>query len=132
MAVEAITGKKCTLKIGTTQYEGWITNFTTTGDKASETVPTWGEDVAYVGTPSYTATASFLFDPNDSAFGPAMETAFQAETPVTLEVAYGTATRTLTNWLVSSYSDDAPADGLVTCECGMTGPGMWATVYATA
>ena len=81
------------------------------------------------GNPSYSASASFVFDPNDSSFGAAMEDAFDTQTPVTLTVAYSTASRVFTNWLVTGYSDDAPAEGLVTCQVELTGD-MWATTYA--
>lgn len=129
MPITAVPGKSCTLTIGGTSYTAWVTNLTTSGDKAGDTVATWGEDVAYAGNPSYTASASFVFDPNDSSFGAAMEDAFDTQTPVTLTVAYGTASRVFTNWLVTGYSDDAPAEGLVTCQVELTGD-MWATTYA--
>ena len=130
MAIEAITGKKCTITVDEVPYTAWITSFDVSAEKAGETVAVWGpEDVPYGGRPSYSAQASLLFDPNAGSFGDAMEAALAAEAPVDISVDMGGAVRTLSGWLVTSYSDNAPADSLVTCQVGFTGAGLWATTY---
>jgi hypothetical protein len=132
MAITAVKGKQCTFTIGTTAYTAWVTNLELSAEKSSETVATWGEDVAYAGTPAYSGTVSFLFDPSSSSLGKAMETAFAGTTTtVTIALAQGTATRALTNYLVTSYSESLPADGLVTGEAGLTGSSLWTTTYST-
>ena len=128
MAVTAVRGKDCTLKIGSNIYTGWVQGLDTSGERASEMVPTWGEDVAYTGARTNTGELTFLFDPTTSALGPALEGAFEDATKVTLEVAMGTATRTYTGWSVTAYSDSLPADGLATCKASLIGPD-WATTY---
>lgn len=130
MAVVAVKGKECTLTIGATAYTGWVQGLESAKEKAIETVPTWGEDVAFfTGTQTNTGTLTFLFDPRTSALGPALEDAFDDDTPVTLTVAMGTASRVYTNWQVASYSDSAPADGLLTCNASLVGSTPWVTTY---
>ena len=131
MAITSVKGKSCTFTIGTTAYTAWVTSLELSAEKASETVSTWGEDVAYAGTPSYEGTVQFLFDPSSSSLGKAMETAFSTSTTVTIALAQGTATRSLTSYLVTSYSESMPADGLVTGEAGLTGSALWTTTYST-
>jgi hypothetical protein len=43
----------------------------------------------------------------------------------------GTATRSFTTWSVTSYSEELPADGLVSGQAGLIGSSMWATTYTT-
>ena len=131
MAITSVKGKSCTFTIGTTAYTAWVTSLELSAEKASETVSTWGEDVAYAGTPSYTGTVQFMFDPTTSSLGRALETAFSTSTTVTIALAQGTATRSLTSYLVTSYSESMPADGLVTGEAGLTGSSLWTTTYST-
>ena len=50
---------------------------------------------------------------------------------IVLVVDLGGATRTYTDWIVTEYSDDAPADGLVTASFTISGPTQPATVYVT-
>ena len=129
MPVTPVKGKECTLTIGAVAYTGWVQGLESSKEKSSETVATWGEDVAYTGQQTNTGNLTFLFDPNTSALGPALETAFDGDDPVTLVVAMGAATRTYTNWLVTSYSDSAPAEGLLTCTAALTGSTPWTTTY---
>lgn len=130
MAITAVKGKECTFTIGTTSYTAWVTSLELSGEKSSDTVATWGEDVAFAGTPSYSGTVSFLFDPSTSSLGNAMETAFDAESSVTIALVQGIATKSLTGWLVTSYSESMPADGLVTGQAGLTGSTLWETTYS--
>jgi hypothetical protein len=130
MPVTSVKGKSCTFTIGTTAYTAWVTSLELSGEKSSETVATWGEDVAYAGSPTYEGTVQFLFDPSASSLGKAMETAFSSSTTVTISLAMGTATRSLGSWLVTSYSESMPADGLVTGEAGLTGSAFWTTTYS--
>ena len=131
MAITAVKGKQCTFTIGATAYTAWITSMDLSGEKSNETVATWGEDVAYTGSPSYSGTVSFLFDPSAGSLGKAMETAFASSTAtVTIALAQGTATRSLGSWSVSSYSESLPADGLVTGEAGLIGSAIWTTTYS--
>lgn len=133
MAIEAITGKRCTITIDTTDYTAWLTNMTNTSTKASTTVATWGEDVAYKGTPDFSASGSLVFDPNTGSLSEALEDALADDTAtITLVVDLGGATRTYTGWIVTEYSDDAPADGLVTASFSISGPAQPTTVYAVA
>lgn len=132
MPITSVKGKQCTFTIGTTAYTAWITNMDLSAEKSSETVATWGEDVAYAGAPSYSGTVSFLFDPSAGSLGKAMETAFASTTAtVTIALAQGTLTRSLGSWQVTSYSESLPADGLVTGEAGLTGSSLWTTTYST-
>jgi hypothetical protein len=131
MAITSVKGKSCTFTIGATPYTAWVTSLELSAEKSSETVATWGEDVAYAGTPSYTGTVQFLFEPTSTSLGKAMETAFSSGTTVTIALAQGTATRSLTAYLVTSYSESMPADGLVTGEAGLTGSSLWTTTYST-
>lgn len=132
MAVTAVKGKSCTFTIGSTAYTAWVTSLELSAEKSSETVATWGEDVAYAGSPTYEGTVQFLFDPSATALGKAMEDAFASTTAtVTISLAMGTATRSLSAWLVTSYSESMPADGIVTGEAGLTGSSLWTTTYST-
>jgi hypothetical protein len=131
MAITSVKGKSCTFTIGTTAYSAWVTSLELSAEKSSETVATWSEDVAYAGTPSYTGTVQFLFDPSSTSLGKAMETAFSTSTTITIALAQGTATRSLSAYLVTSYSESMPADGLVTGEAGLTGSSLWTTTYST-
>ena len=131
MAITAVKGKQCTFTIGSTAYTAWVTNFDLSGEKSSETVATWGEDVAFAGAPSYSATVSFLFDPSTGSLGKAMETAFASTTAtVTIALAQGAASRSLGSWQVTAYSESMPADGLVTGEAGLVGSAIWTTTYS--
>ena len=131
MAITSVKGKSCTFTIGTTAYTAYVTSLELSAEKSSETVATWGEDVAYAGTPSYTGTVQFLFDPSSSSLGKALETAFSSSTTISISLAQGTATRALSNYLVTAYSESMPADGLVTGEAGLTGSSLWTTTYST-
>lgn len=131
MAVSAVRGKDCTFTISSTSYTAYVTSLDVSGEKSSETVATWGEDVAYAGAPTYSGTVQFLFDPTDSSIGAAMESAFASGTTITISLAMGAATRSLTSWIVTSYSDNAPADGLVTGQAGLSGSTLWSTTYTT-
>jgi hypothetical protein len=131
MAITSVKGKSCTFSIGTTSYTAWVTSLELNAEKSSETVSTWSEDVAYAGTPSYEGTVQFLFDPSSTSLGKAMETAFSNSTTISISLAQGTATRSLSNYLVTSYSESMPADGLVTGEAGLTGSSLWSTTYTT-
>jgi hypothetical protein len=108
-----------------------VTSLELSAEKSSETVATWGEDVAYAGSPTYEGTVQFLFDPSSTSLGSAMETAFSSGTTVTIALAQGTLTRSLGSWQVTSYSESLPADGLVTGEAGLTGSSLWTTTYST-
>jgi hypothetical protein len=130
MAITSVKGKSCTFTISSTAYTAWVTSLELSAEKSSETVATWGEDVAYAGTPSYTGTVQFLFDPTTGSLGKALETAFSTSTTITISLAQGTATRSLTAYLVTSYSESMPADGLVTGEAGLTGSSLWTTTYS--
>lgn len=131
MAITAVKGKQCTFAIGTASYTAWVTSLELSGEKNSETVATWGEDVAFAGAPSYSGTVSFLFDPSSSSLGKAMEAAFASTTAtVTISLAQGAATKSLSAWMVTSYSESMPADGLVTGQAGLTGSTLWTTTYS--
>ena len=132
MAITAVKGKQCTFTIGTTAYTAHVTEMSLSGDKNSETVATWGEQVAYAGSPTYTGSVSFLFDPTSSSLGKAMEAAFASTTAtVTISLAQGAASKSLSGWSVTSYSESMPADGLVTGEASITGSTIWTTTYTT-
>lgn len=132
MAITSVPGKSCTFTIGTTTYQAWITNMDLSAEKSSDTIATWGEDVVFAGTPTYSGTVSFLFDSRATSLGKAMETAFASTTAtVTIALAQGAATRSLGSWQVTSYSESLPADGLVTGEAGLTGSTLWTTTYTT-
>jgi hypothetical protein len=131
MAITAVKGKQCTFTIGTTAYTAWVTNLDLSGEKSTDTVATWGEDVAFAAAPTFSGTVSFLFDPTASSLGKAMEAAFASNTAtVTIALAQGVATKSLTAWIVNSYSESMPADGLVTAEAGISGSTMWTTTYS--
>jgi hypothetical protein len=131
MAVTSVKGKECTFSIGTTSYTAYVTSLELSAEKKSETVATWSEDVAYAGTPTYEGKLEFLFDPKSSSLGKAMETAFSTSTTISISLAQGTATRSLSSWLVTAYSEKMPADGLVTGEASLTGSSLWTTTYST-
>lgn len=135
MAVTPVKGKQCTLEIGATAYTGWVQGLESTKERASETVPTWGEDIAFTGSATHTGTLTFVFDPMTSSLGAALEDAYDDDTAVTLTVKMGPAatqaTRTYTNWKVVSYSDSAPADGLATCTAALAGSTPFTTTYDT-
>ena len=131
MAITSVKAKQCTFSIGTFAYSAWVTSLELSAEKSSETVATWGEDVAYAGSPTYEGTVQFLFDPSGASLGKAMETAFSTSTTITIALAQGTATKSLTAYLVTSYSESMPADGLVTGEAGLTGSSLWTTTYST-
>ena len=130
MAVTTATGKNCTFTIGTTAYTAYVTQLEVSAEKKSETVSTWGEDVAYAGAAEYSADLQFVFSPSSSSLGKAMESAFSTGTTVTIALAMGAATRSLGSWLVTSYSDSMPADGLVTGKATLTGSALWTTTYS--
>jgi hypothetical protein len=133
MAITAVKGKQCTFTIGTTTYQAFITNMDISGEKSSDTVATWGEQVAFTGPATYSGTVSFLFDPSGStSLGKAMETAFSSTTAtVTIALVQGAASKSLGSWQVTSYSESMPADGLVSCEAGLIGSTIWTTTYTT-
>ena len=131
MAVTSVKGKSCTFTIGSTAYTAYVTSLELSGEKDSETVATWGEDVAYTGAATYEGTVQFLFDPSSSSLGKAMETAFSSGTTVSISLAMGTASRSLASWLITSYSESMPADGIVTGEAGLRGSAIWTTTYST-
>lgn len=130
MAIEAITGKRCTITIDTVAYTAWLTNLSSSNTKASTTVATWGEDVAYKGTPDFSASGALVFDPNVGSLSEALEAALDDDAAtIIMVVDLGGATRTYTDWIVTEYSDDAPADGLVTASFSISGPAQPVTVY---
>jgi hypothetical protein len=131
MAITAVKGKQCTFTIGGTTYTA-VTSMTISGEKESETVATWGEDVAYTGNPTYSGEVSFLFEPTAASLGKAMETAFASTTAtVTIALVQGAASKSLGSWQVTSYSEEMPADGLVTGQAGLIGSAIWTSTYTT-
>lgn len=132
MPITAITGKQCTITIDSVAYTAWLTNLTTTSSKTSTTVATWGEDVIYRGTPDFSATGELVFDPNTGSLSEALEAALaDDDATIDLSVDLGGAVRVYTDWKVTDYSDDAPADGLVTASFTISGPSMPTTTYVT-
>ena len=132
-AVPGVTGANCTLTVGPdpgTDYTMWVTSLTTSGDRGSSKTITWGDNSMIHGsTADYTADLAGLFNP-ETGLNSVMEAALKDQTPVTLTVEYGAAVRTFTDYKVSAYSDEAPADGPVTFTATLTGPDIWATVPA--
>lgn len=130
--MSVVTGKQCTFTIGSDSYDGQITGASASAEKSVETVAAWGADHVYAGTPSFSLSVESLFFSDDESLQAAVEAALDANTPVTIVVDMGAATRTYTNYLVSTYSDDAPADGVITASIGFTGPALFTTVYAAS
>lgn len=131
MPIEAITGKRCTLDIAGQLYTAWVKGLSSSSEKANAVDATWGEDVSWLGTATRTGELTFLFDPNEGSLGAALEAAHNAETPLTLTVDMGGAERVYTDWKATSYKDEAPADGLLSCTAGLAGPTPWETTYKT-
>jgi hypothetical protein len=131
-AVPGVTGVNCTMTVATVDHTMWVTGLTTSGDRGTSKTVTWGVDNAMVhaATADYTADITGLFNP-EGGLNTVMEEALRNETEVGLVVEFGGYTRTFTAWKVSTYSDEAPADGPVTFSATFTGPTMWASVPAT-
>jgi hypothetical protein len=131
-AVPGVTGANCTFTIGSTEHTMWLTGMSVSGDRGTAKTVTWGVDNAMVhsATADYTADIAGLFNP-EGGLNTEMEEALRDETPITVVTMYGGFQRTFTDWKISTYSDDAPADGPVTFTATITGPTMWASVPDT-
>jgi hypothetical protein len=131
--VPGVTGANCTLTIGADEHTMWVTSLSTSGDRGTTKTPTWGVDngMVHAASADYTADLAGVFNP-EGGLNTVLEEAMRDETEITLVVEYGAFERTFTAWKVSSYSDEAPADGLVTFTATITGPTMWTSVPAVA
>lgn len=92
---------------------------------------TWGNNaMVHSASGDFSTDIAGLFNP-EGGMNAAMETALDENTPVTLIVNYGEFVRTYTDYQVSAYGDEAPADGPVTFTATLVGPDIWASVPAT-
>ena len=129
-AVPGVTGVNCTLKIGSNEYTMWVTSLSTSGDRGTTKTPTWGDNsMVHGATADFTADLAGLFNP-EGGLTAAMEDALRDQLEVTVVVTFGGYTRTFTDYKVSTYSDEAPADGPVTFSATITGPSMWQSTPA--
>ena len=133
-AVPGVTGIDCTLNFGSApgvDYTMWITSASASADRGVERTPTWGGNaMVHAATGEYTTEIAGLFNP-EGGLNVAFETAVSTAGTVTMVVEYGQFTRTYTDYLVSAYSDEAPAEGPVTFTATISGPDIWASVPAT-
>ena len=129
-AVPGVTALECTLKIGTTDYTMWITSASPSADKSVTRTPTWGGNaMVHQAAGEFTAEIAGLFNPGGGV-NDAFESALKTSTPITMTVNYGAFVRTYTDYLVSAYSDEAPAEGPVTFTATISGPDIWDSVPA--
>jgi hypothetical protein len=125
----ATTGKACTVTVDSLVAEGWVTSRGATLNRPGETVAAWGQDWTYQGTAENSATMDFVWDPSASSLGALLEAACAAGTPVTIVEDLDGATRTYTDWLVTSYEDTAPADANLSGTASLIGATAFSTVY---
>lgn len=127
--VPGVTGANCTLLNGVDEHTMWVTSLSTSGDRGTTKTITWGPDNAMVHAASadYTADIAGLFNP-EGGLNTVLEEALRDETELTFIVHYGGFVRTFTDYKVSTYSDEAPADGPVTFTATISGPTMWGSV----
>jgi hypothetical protein len=118
MAAIAITGKAFTVKVGATMYGAQITTGSINKASTSETIQTL-TDVATISTGTeITASCDFLYD-GASGFYAALWDAVGGAA-LAIEIVGGTGEWT-GNMVVTSLSDEFPADGASTCTAEFSG-----------
>lgn len=119
MSITALTGKSFTVKIGSTDYSGQVTDGTLSRASNSEVIQTLGGKATTSIGSEDTASLSFLYDQLSGIYN-ALETAAGSGTAVTLtvkdSVAQWTGSVVVTTCAVS-YS----ASGAITCTADFLG-----------
>ena len=117
--MSVLTGKSFTVTAGATDYSGQTTGGNIERSAESETIQTLaGSETVSQGTED-TASIEFLYD-GGSGFYAAMWTAAGTGTPVSVAVVGGDGQWT-GDLVVTSLSDEFPADGASTCTVEFAG-----------
>lgn len=125
MPAIAITGKSFTLKIGAVDYSAQITNGSINKAANIETIETLKETVPLATSTEYTTSCDFLYDGFVGFYKALWDSVGGAA--VAISIVGGTGKWT-GNVLVTSLSDEFPADGASTCTAEFSGT----LVYAVA
>ena len=124
--MSVLTGKSFTVTAGATDYSGQTTGGNIERSAESETIQTLaGSETVSQGTED-TASIEFLYD-GGSGFYAAMWTAAGTGTPVAVAVVGGDGQWT-GDLVVTSLSDEFPADGASTCTVEFAGALEFAAV----
>jgi hypothetical protein len=118
MAAIAITGKEFTVEVGTTDYSAQITTGSINKSASSETIQTLGDIVTISTGTETTASCDFLYD-GAAGFYKAMWDAVGG-TAVTVTIV-GDDGEWTGSMVVTSLSDEFPADGASTCTAEFSG-----------
>lgn len=125
MATTAITGKQFTVTYGTMDGSAQITTGTIDESSNSETIQTLAGSVAISQGTETTISCDFLYDGDvagGTSFYAALKAALDGGTTATIDITGGAA-----SWsgeaIVTSLSNEFPADGASTCsaEFGVSG-----------
>lgn len=125
MPAIAITGKEFTVTVGAVNYSAQITNGSINKTANIENIETLTETVPLATSVEMTASCDFLYD-GAAGFYEAMWDAIGGST-VAITIVGDTGEWT-GNMLVTSLSDEFPADGASTCTAEFSGTLAFAAV----
>lgn len=122
MAVEAITGKQCTITVDATAYTSEIQEFSADLAKPTVSVSTWGAKYVRAGEADYTASGSLIFSPNSGSLAEALNAALADDDAVVdVVVNLDGATWTFSDWKMTNFSVSVSSDDIVTASFSMSG-----------
>lgn len=125
MPAIAITGKDFTVTVGSTDYSAQITTGSINKTASSETIQTLSDSVTIPTGTEITASCDFLYD-GASGFYKAMWDAIGGSA-VSVAIV-GDDGEWTGSMIVTSLSDDFPADGASTCSAEFSGTLAFAAV----
>lgn len=118
MPAVAITGKEFTVTVGATDYSAQITTGSINKSADSETIQTLDDSVPVTKGAVMTASCDFLYDGAAGFYEAMWDAVGGAAVNITIVGDTGEWTGSM---LVTSVSDEFPADGASTCTAEFTG-----------
>lgn len=119
MPAVATTGKQCTFTYKTLDASAQVTSVSVDRSASTETTQTLADAVTVAADKEITYNVDFLFDPDTSSLFNLLHAAFVSGEEAQVVVNYNGATSTASDVVVTSLSDTAPADGLVTVSASL-------------
>lgn len=118
MPAIAITGKEFTVTVGATDYSAQITTGSINKSADSETIQTLSDSVSVTKGAVMTASCDFLYDGAAGFYNAMWSAVGGSAVSITIVGDTGEWTGSM---LVTSVSDEFPADGASTCTAEFTG-----------
>lgn len=120
MPAVATTGKQCTFTYKTLDASAQVTNVGVDRSSTTDTVQTLADAAVTSSDKEVSYNVEFLFDPDSSSLFALLHAAWVSGEQAAVVVDYNGATSTANDVVVTSLSETAPADGLVTVTAALT------------